>query len=796
MNSSGQSRNHRAAPRSAAELLLIAVIAVLPSFLVGGTTLWACGVIFVLLGLLLLVKPPVRSLGLPLNILVCVFIVLALTSFAPAGWFGLPEWRRQAIQDFSIPLPFTHAPQPWLALEATLMMLAGISWLYLVLDTQSRSSYFLTGALKLFSAGLALLSAASIFLYWKNIPWPYQDAVAGFGPFPNKNQMAHVLAVGTLFSIACVYDEAMRHSSKGVVAWLLCAGISFAGLVLSNSRGGLGVFLIGLTAWLFVIVFFSRSRTKLAVGAATVSILLAAFVLFGGKLLERLQPPDQGGMVVSQDARWKIQKDALSLAMTSPVSGSGLGSFEPVFSLFHHALGKTLMGNVHPESDWLWLVDEMGWLALAVVLAGGFILVREALPLSAGREHWFFQAAGLAAGLMFFLHGFVDVAGHRLGSFMVAIFAFSFSVPKLPPAAGNRWIPGIFRAVGLLLVVAGSVWITATLKAMALPGTLASVMAQYRAVAAYTSHDFAGAIQISTSGLRSTPMEWRLYYDRAVGEALVDPPQVAAAKADFLRARFLQPVASELPYNEGLVWINEDAPDLVFQAWEEALRRVPDAYHTQQYSAMLGVAGQSPEFRAVLRKLAGNDHSLILAYLQAIKPENAIGEIDALRASDPELDTFTAPEKRAFLQLWAQYGDKGEVMKQIAARDKWLAVAWPVVVQDMASNGSYEQAYLVCHKYANLPAIPPSISTDASQVTTISAEYYSNPADFLAAFSMFEIYRKAGDWDKAAIVMERTTSQKNCPSYFFLLKAELLASRSQWKQALESLQGAQNSSAP
>ncbi|HWB60667.1 MAG TPA: O-antigen ligase family protein [Chthoniobacteraceae bacterium] len=788
MNTSKQLRGLAKPPRSAMEWLWLVLIAVLPAFLVGGTTLWACGITFVLLGVFLLIKPPLYSLGQPVNALIGLFLLLALSSFAPAGWFGLPEWRRQAVGEFSISLPPTLAPQPWLAAEAALVLLAGVSWVYLLFEAQSRSSFCMTGALKLFCAGLTLLAAVSIVLYCGNIRWPYQNAIAGFGPFPNKNQMGHVLAIGTLFSIACVYDAA-RHSFKNIVVWLFCAGVCFAGLVLSNSRGGLGVFLVGLTVWIAAILLVSGSRAKLAIGAATLSLVLVAFILFGGKLLERLEPPDAGGMSLSQDSRWKIQKDALSMAVKEPVSGGGLGSFEPVFSLFHHALGKTLMGNVHPESDWLWLVDEMGWFALATVLAGGFILAKSALPLNVREEHWYFKAAGLVAGLMFLLHGFVDVAGHRPGSFLVAIFAISFCAPALPGNGASPWIPRIFRAAGLFLVVAGATWVVATLQDQPLPGTLAVDKAEEDAVAAYTNSKFAAAIEISNRGLRWAPMDWRLYYDRAVGEALVDPPKVTDASADFLRARFLQPTAADLPYNEGLVWINEVAPERVFQAWEEALRRTPDDGRASMYGRMLGVGGNIAELHDYLRKLAGNDNRLILEYLVAARPVNSMAEIENICVSDPGLDSLTLAEKKNLFEIWAQSGDRAALVNRIQSTDKWLAAGWHLVVQEMAASGDYEHAYRLCRKFADLPPIPahPSLTSDVSQ-PAIAAEYYSNPQDFQAAYAVFNAYRDAGEWQKAVDVADKVASQNNCPRYFFLLKAELLASKGLWQKALESLQ--------
>ena len=45
----------------------------------------------------------------------------------------------------------------------------------------------------------------------------------------------------------------------------------------------------------------------------------------------------------------------------------GLGNFDEIFAVFRNA---SLNGTrtIHPESDWLWLWAEMGWLAIPLTL--------------------------------------------------------------------------------------------------------------------------------------------------------------------------------------------------------------------------------------------------------------------------------------------------------------------------------------------------------------------------------------------------------------------------------------------
>src|SRR5207302_6133197 len=136
--------------------------------------------------------------------------------------------------------------------------------------------------------------------------------------------------------------------------------------------------------------------------------------------------------------RWKIQSDAIGMALATPLPGSGLGNFRSVFALFHHAMGAADYDIVHPESDWLWLLDEMGWIAPILAFAAAFLLFKRALPLGADRENQHLRAAACACGIMFILHGFIDVACHRFGSACVPICAFSFSVNPQEMLRHNR----------------------------------------------------------------------------------------------------------------------------------------------------------------------------------------------------------------------------------------------------------------------------------------------------------------------------------------------------------------------
>ena len=105
---------------------LLPTLAILPAFLGGATARWSEGIVLLLFGIVLFVRPPRVSLGRPLEFTSLAFFVCALAAFLPANWFAIPQWRTVVTGDLGIPLAGSITPQPWLTLEAMLLLAAGL----------------------------------------------------------------------------------------------------------------------------------------------------------------------------------------------------------------------------------------------------------------------------------------------------------------------------------------------------------------------------------------------------------------------------------------------------------------------------------------------------------------------------------------------------------------------------------------------------------------------------------------------------------------------------------------------
>src|SRR5205085_7207286 len=151
---------------------------------------------------------------------------------------------------------------------------------------------------------------------------------------------------------------------------------------------------------------------------------------------------------------------------------------------------------------------------------------------------------------------------------------------------------------------------------------------------------------------------WQLYFSRALGKVGAKRPP-ADALNDFRRARFLEPNAYEVPFQEGVAWLVSQ-PVLAFTAWREALRRAGEQ-RTEVYGRMLGLAGRhNPRVHQNLEEFGMAHHDLALVFLQQTGGARFMAALQRFLDHDPRLETLTAEEKLIFFKAWAERGDAAE----------------------------------------------------------------------------------------------------------------------------------------
>ncbi len=215
--------------------------------------------------------------------------------------------------------------------------------------------------------------------------------------------------------------------------WFGFAFIIFVTLLLSHSRGGLLACGLGLTAFYLALVFAARGARIFLLAALPLLLGFGVVVMntAGQETLERLGQGDAG--VRERQAIYAI---TWKITQALPLTGSGLGSFEPAFRLYRTPQ-LPLAENArvdHAHNSWLEFAVEMGWpatmllVALGVGLAGIFIR-----GLKVRRNGVVYPAVGLSALLLASTHAWVDFSPNIPAvAFFLSVLLGLCAVQSLP----------------------------------------------------------------------------------------------------------------------------------------------------------------------------------------------------------------------------------------------------------------------------------------------------------------------------------------------------------------------------
>ena len=772
------SRRASAPPRRAVYVeTALAVLPVLACFLGGATERWGQAIVFALLGLLLVIAPPRFSLGLFFNAVVVALTLCALAAFLPARWFMTPAWRVALLDDFGIGLASTVSPQPWLTLDCLVPFAAGLCWLYYVCARDSDLRTVRTEA-RVYAALLVLLAALCVGLYAAHTRLPFWHNERGFGPFPNRNQTGDVFGIGAVMILACAQED-FRRGHKRWLFWLAGGAIVIVALIVNYSRAGIVILLIGVAAWLGSLAFRKGSLGRLAVACSALLVLLTVMLMFGGQTLERFNLREGGsGVDISADFRWLIFSDAFQLIRASPWVGLGMGNFASVFAIFRDAsLGQNRA--LHPESDWIWLWTEFGVIAVLLCLCGFVLLLKRVFPMSEGSNQRL-RSAALIGAVLFALHALVDVPAHRIGSSFAGLFLAGLALHRPQRLARSRAIPLIFRISGLLLLAVSAVWIHATWQKSLLPGSIGVAHAKEAARFANHGHDFPTAIATTTKALEWAPLDWELYFLRAIAEAASNKSP-SAALADFRRARFLEPNAYEVAFTEGRIWLPTN-PALALTAWREALRRA-GAKREEAYSFMLGTAANvNPSVRVAMEAWTAGQPALALVYMEGLLPVDRFNEfLQRFRTETSDFTTLTPDQKEKLFSIWAKWGKIEELAREVELHPVWLDFAWREVAKFRASQKDFRAAFQLTRAHVTPPELP-SIRNSVS-LDQLQKNFYSHPDDYSAGFALAHEQLAQGKTDDALGTIRHFTQARDCPAYFHFLEAEGWAARGDWERA-------------
>ena len=738
----------------------------------------------------------------------CVILFRQESRFSILVFLAVPALLFGFLSSFQkfLQVPFgISASQFQISLESLVLLFAGWVWFTWV-TTQPQGSnkrLWLFRSYGWFVAGVGILTLIAKVQAW---PLPFTTPKA-YGIFPNPNHMSNWLAVAGILLAGTIYGDVRRQkfipagiSGLAIAAILTC-------LAANSSRGGLGIFFLGLIAWA-IAQTVAGPHKKVGIFLLAGAALAATSLLYqDAKPLERMKSaispagiPAQDGAKEEEktspentwDFRLRLQRDSLDLLADHPLLGVGPGNFQSLFPRYRNRSAEVQSIAGHPESDWLWFASEYGMPALLCLLVAVAFFFLQARP-GRNKDGWITRSAGIAAVLAFMVHSLMDVPGHRPGTVwpILTFAALVLSRKREAEQAGPppAWQNIFLRGTGLLIAAAGTIWTLGVLTGGSWPASVAAERAKEAVNAAWRSDQVEIALAAAEKGVAAAPYDQLLRYLH--GKALLffndAEPE---ARREFAVQLWLEPHLFVLPLDQATVWAElrpEETADLMV-AYGEAMKRSqfrladnrgPEHIVEHMLRMTPRVAGLSP----LILPFVGDRPPLVSLYLSRLPPEQFRPTLAGLLAENPDLRDWPKESLAALLLSWARRGEPGSLLPVLEKKSAWWEAGWPLLAQLWAKAGRTKEAVELVNQY--LP--PPALPEDACPPNQAESRWYRSPRDYGAAYVLSETRRKNADLVGARVVLEKITERPEAPVYFWWLRSRIETQEGRDANAWESL---------
>jgi O-antigen ligase len=286
----------------------------------------------------------------------------------------------------------------------------------------------LLAAIVFIAVAYAAMAFANLYLHVDFQSWLMPDPKLATdrlsGPFVNPNHLATFAAMGSLAALG-MFVETVRQSvvwdrgfrvlfrtlvqalTGAAVLWLAATVALISTVLLTQSRGGVIAFLIGLVALLVALAIGRRMMGNEAPGRrATVAFLVlvlgVATAISADPILGRVQ--EQG---LGDTARASLAQSTLQAIQTAPLVGHGFGAFERYYPLF--ADGSVLGDVDEAHNDILETLADLGLPAGLAYMAAPALLAGMCFAGCVRRRRdRVYPAVAFAASMVVGAHAFVE----------------------------------------------------------------------------------------------------------------------------------------------------------------------------------------------------------------------------------------------------------------------------------------------------------------------------------------------------------------------------------------------------
>lgn len=745
-------------------LLMAAVL--LSIILAGGRPLWAQGIVGACIGLLWVFHTPTKLPAKSVTIMLLVLALVPLVAYLPAAWMEMPLWRRPLRGSSEIAWSRFVTPQPWLTLHCYLLWITGLAlagWC----ACRDWDHYNRGTLARVYAAGMLLVALFAIFGKATGYQPSWWVSTDGFGPFMNRNQWGAALGFAGVVAIALVHQSIRQEHKQGAVFWLITA-IIFAGSVIYNgSRGGLIVLAGGGFAYWGFYGLIRREYRYAAIGISFLLISFALFAMGGGDLLERfvgLRSLVEGQ--AGDDVRLQFYRMTMSMVAGYPLTGFGLGNFEYVFPFYLDYEPLFDRRPLHPESSWLWLASEGGWLSLVAVVLSILILIMHAYAARKSRAATI-RSVGLACAVMLAVNAGFEVSAHRLGTLFPVILLASLALPQPDGAKTTPFFRAAAKIFGVIIAAVGLLWTVGGFGFAAFPSVQGTEPLQRQAEAAKSAGQIDRAVEMLETCKPLRPLDWNIHW--TLSEWLMEKRDLEPAWREFLAANTLLPYLSWTIRERATRWMAV-SPGRATSAVLEAMARAPAAKRAEIYGDFLRKSSTNRPLHSLLLNLFPNDTAFELARIREASPEVARKRLARLVQRTDNLASVREELAVATLQSMLQNEMLTEIDAVLAENPRLKRAGWEVLMNREIRRQNAREALEIYFSYGPRPAIPALLSR--SDLRSVERAAALAPLDISTAIAYYQALSGAQRETDAMQQLRRIMELPQAPPYIWFLAAQ------------------------
>ena len=143
---------------------------------------------------------------------------------------------------------------------------------------------------------------------------------------------------------------------------------------------------------------------------------------------------------------------------------------------------------------------------------------------------------------------------------------------------------------------------------------------------------------------------------------------------------------------------------------------------------------RSPELRRILGERGVSRHDLALPYIAQLTGADFNQAITEILKNDPNLSSYTEPEKLALFDLWSERGDGEMLSRAVQQNPNWLSYAWFGIAKYDVSKKDFRGAYELTRKYGEPAAMPRLDSAVKSDLVRLESQFRASPDNYAVGF--------------------------------------------------------------